>query len=86
MERFDSYPSVGLAAQPSIILQPMLSDLEIYRAAQPTISRYGDEAGIHAAQRWATLWAENYFGKIFLGLFVASDTCGRGMKRGVGRC
>ncbi len=29
----------------------MLSNLEIYRAAQATISRYGDEAGIHAAQR-----------------------------------
>ncbi len=27
----------------------MLSDLEIYRAAQATISRYGD--GLHAAQR-----------------------------------
>ena len=29
----------------------MLSDLEIYRAAQATIKRYGDEAGVHAAQR-----------------------------------
>ncbi len=29
----------------------MLSVLEIYRAAQATISRYRDEAGIHAAQR-----------------------------------
>ena len=29
----------------------MFSDLEIYRAAQATITRYGDEAGIHAAQR-----------------------------------
>ena len=29
----------------------MLSDLEIYRAAQATISRYGDEADLHAAMR-----------------------------------
>ncbi len=29
----------------------MLSDLEIYRAAHATISRYGDGAGLHAAQR-----------------------------------
>ncbi len=29
----------------------MLSDLEIYRAAQATISRYGDEAALHSAQR-----------------------------------
>ena len=28
-----------------------LSDLEIYRAAQATISQYGDDAGLHAAQR-----------------------------------
>ena len=28
----------------------MLSDLEIYRAAQATIRRYGDGAGLHAAQ------------------------------------
>ena len=27
----------------------MLSDLDIYRAAHATIKRYGDEAGIHAA-------------------------------------
>jgi len=27
------------------------SDLEIYRAAQATITRYGDDAGLHAAQR-----------------------------------
>ena len=29
----------------------MLSDLEIYRAAHATITRYGDGAGLHAAQR-----------------------------------
>ncbi len=29
----------------------MLSDLEIYRAAQATIDRYGDGAALHAAQR-----------------------------------
>ncbi len=29
----------------------MLSDLEIYRAAQATIARYGDGAGLHAVQR-----------------------------------
>ena len=29
----------------------MFSDLEIYRAAQATISRYGDDAALHAAQR-----------------------------------
>ncbi len=29
----------------------MLSDLEIYRAAQATISRYGDDAVLHATQR-----------------------------------
>ncbi len=31
--------------------RPVLSDLEIWRAAQATIQVYGDEAGIHAAQR-----------------------------------
>ncbi len=36
----------------------MLSDLDIYRAAQATITRYGDEAGIHAAQRADELMAE----------------------------
>ena len=36
----------------------MLSDLEIYRAAQATIQQYGDEAGIHAAQRADELMAE----------------------------
>ncbi len=35
----------------------MLSDLEIYRAAQATISRYGDGAGLHAAQRADELMA-----------------------------
>ncbi len=29
----------------------MLSDLEIWRAAQATIDQYGDEAALHAAQR-----------------------------------
>ncbi len=29
----------------------MLSDLEIYRAAQATIDQHGDGAGLHAAQR-----------------------------------
>ena len=29
----------------------MLSDLEIYRAAQVTIQEHGDSAGLHAAQR-----------------------------------
>ncbi len=29
----------------------MLSDIEIYRAAQATIQAYGDDAGLHAAQR-----------------------------------
>ena len=29
----------------------MLSDLEIYRAAHATITRYGDGAGLHAAHR-----------------------------------
>ncbi len=29
----------------------MLSDLEIYRAAQATISRYGDGAALHVAHR-----------------------------------
>ena len=36
----------------------MLSDLEIYRAAQATIQQYGDEAGIHAARRADELTAE----------------------------
>ena len=36
----------------------ILSDLEIYHAAQATIKRYGDEAGIHAAQRADELMAE----------------------------
>ncbi len=35
----------------------MLSDLEIYRAAQATISRYGDEADLHAAMRAVELMA-----------------------------
>ena len=29
----------------------MLSNLDIYRAAQATIQQYGDGAGLHAAQR-----------------------------------
>ncbi len=35
----------------------MLSDLEIYRAAQATISRYDDEATLHAAMRADELMA-----------------------------
>ena len=35
----------------------MFSDLEIYRAAQATISRYGDEAALHAAMRADELMA-----------------------------
>ena len=33
------------------VVAVILSDLEIYRAAHATISRYGDGAGLHAAQR-----------------------------------
>ena len=36
----------------------MLSDLEVYRAAQATIQVYGDGAGLHAAQRADELLAE----------------------------
>ncbi len=35
----------------------MLTDLEIYRAAQAMITRYGDGAGLHAAQRADELMA-----------------------------
>ena len=35
----------------------MLSVLDIYRAAQATIGRYGDDAGLHAAQRGDELLA-----------------------------
>ena len=35
----------------------MLSGLEIYRAAQATISRYGDGAALHAAHRADALLA-----------------------------
>ncbi len=35
----------------------MLSDLEIYRAAQATIQAYGDGAALHAAQRADELMA-----------------------------
>ena len=31
--------------------EPMISDLEIWRAAQATIDQCGDGAGLHAAQR-----------------------------------
>ena len=37
--------------------RPVLSDLNIWRAAQATIQQYGDEAGIHAAQRADELMA-----------------------------
>ncbi len=50
-ERIDSYPNVGLATPALIGSQSMTSELDIWRAAQATISRYGDYAGIHAAQR-----------------------------------
>ena len=36
----------------------MISDLDIYRAAQATIQAYGDGAGLHAAQRADELMAE----------------------------
>ena len=36
----------------------MLSDLDIYRAAQATITRYGDDAGLRAAQHADELMAE----------------------------
>ncbi len=36
----------------------MISDLEIWRAAQAAISLYGDNAGLHAAQRADELMAE----------------------------
>ena len=35
----------------------MISDLDIWRAAHATISRYGDGAGLHAAQRADELMA-----------------------------
>ena len=35
----------------------MISDLEIYRAAQATISQFGDGAALHAAQRADELMA-----------------------------
>ena len=35
----------------------MTSDLEVYRAAQATINRYGDEAALHAAMRADELMA-----------------------------
>ncbi len=36
----------------------MLSDIEIFRAAQATIQTYGDGAGLHAAQRADEIMAE----------------------------
>ncbi len=38
--------------------RPMISDLDIWRAAQATITRYGDNAALHAAQRADELLAE----------------------------
>ena len=38
--------------------RPMLSDIEIFRAAQATIQEHGDEATLHAAQRADELLAE----------------------------
>ncbi len=35
----------------------MISDLDIYRAAQATTQEYGDGAGLHAAQRTDELLA-----------------------------
>ena len=49
----------------------MLSDLEIYRAAHATIERYGDDAGLHAAQRADELLA-------------VGDLEGRAMQNGIG--
>ena len=37
--------------------QSMTSDLDIYRAAQATIARYGDGAALHAANRADALLA-----------------------------
>ena len=37
--------------------EPMISDLDIYRAAQATIARYGDRAALHAAHRADALLA-----------------------------
>ncbi len=37
----------------------MLADLDIYRAAQATIGRYGDDAALHAAQRAEELLARS---------------------------
>ncbi len=36
----------------------MLSELEIWCAAHATVARYGDDAGLHAAQRADELMAE----------------------------
>ena len=36
----------------------MISDLDIWRAAQATITRHGDGAGLHAAQRADELMAK----------------------------
>ncbi len=44
----------------------MLSDLDIWRAAQATIKRYGDEAGIHAAQRADDLLTASELAKLTL--------------------
>ncbi len=41
----------------------MTHDLEIYRAAQATISHYGDGAALHAAQRADELLAAGAKGK-----------------------
>ncbi len=48
----------GLADRPRWIPRSMLSDIEIFRAAQVTIQTYGDGAGLHAAQRADALMAE----------------------------
>ncbi len=41
----------------------MISDLDIYRTAQATISRYGGEAALHGAQRADELLAAGAKGK-----------------------
>ncbi len=48
----------GRAAPALIGSQPMTTDLDIWRAAQAAISRYGDDAGLYAAQRADELMAE----------------------------
>ncbi len=46
-ERIHANPNVGLAAPALIRSQPTTSDLDIWCAAQATISRYGAGARLH---------------------------------------